>query len=258
MSSEQAAAGQEQAPVGTMLFYKQPELLNHQAHGSLGLRRPERPFEFARRVRVLPLTLGELPSAQKHYPVIFADLDNPVPLAVVGRDEDVNLFVDENGEWERGVYIPAYVRCYPFALAARSDDEFAVVIDRAADSVTDEPEQPFFDGDQVTPETQSMLDFCARYDAELKLTGEFGLRLKELGLLVGQQVTRTASGSDAEPFASYFAIDRDKLNELEESDLRELFSSGCLAGAYAHLFSLENWQLIIERHVRRFGAPGPG
>ena len=79
MSNEQAAAWQEQAPVGTMLFYKQPELLNHQAHGSLGLRRPERPFEFARRVRVLPLTLGELPSAQKHYPVIFADLDNPVP-----------------------------------------------------------------------------------------------------------------------------------------------------------------------------------
>ena len=178
--------------------------------------------------------------------------------AVVGGDEDVNLFVDENGEWEHGVYIPAYVRCYPFALAAKADNEFAVVIDRAADSVTDEPEQRFFDGGKVTPETQSMLDFCARYDAEVKLTAAFGQRLRELGLLVGQQVTRTAPGSDAEPFASYFAVDRDKLNELGESDLRELFNSGCLAGAYAHLFSLENWQLIIERHVSRFGAPGSG
>jgi hypothetical protein len=258
MSNEQAAAGQEQAPVGTMLFYEQPELLNHEVHGSLGLRRPERPFDFARRVRVLPLTLGEITSAQKHYPVIFSDLDNPVPLAVLGRDEDDNLFVDENGEWERGAYIPAYVRCYPFALAAKSDDEFAVVIDRLADSVTDEPEQPFFDGDQITPQTQSMLDFCARYDAEVKLTADFGLRLRELGLLVGQQVTRTAPGSDAEPFASYLAVDSDKLNELGDRELRELFSNGYLGGAYAHLFSLENWQRIIERHVRRSGASGPG
>ena len=258
MSNEQAAAGQEQAPAGTMLLYEQPELLNHQEHGALGLRRPERPFEFARRVRVLPLTLAEIPSAQKHYPVIFADLDNPVPLAVVGRDEDVNLFVNENGEWEHGVYIPAYVRCYPFTLAERSGDEFAVVIDRAADIVTDEPEQPFFDGDKVTPETQSMLDFCARYDAETKRTAEFGRRLKELGLLAGQQVTRTAPGGEPESFASYVAVDSDKLGELEESVLRDLFGSGFLAGAFAHLFSLENWQTIINRHLQRTGSPEQG
>jgi hypothetical protein len=247
MNSESAAV--EQLLDGRMLLYKQPELLNHQAHGSLGLRRLERPFEFARSARVLPLTLGEIPSAQKHYPVIFSDPDNPMPLAVVGRDENVNLFIGENGEWERGAYVPAYVRCYPFALVARSDDEFAVVIDRAADNVTDEPEQPFFDGDKVTPETQSAMDFCASYDAETKRTAEFGRRLKELGLLAGQQVTRTAPGGEPESFASYVAVDSDKLGELEESVLRDLFGSGFLAGAFAHLFSLENWQTIINRHL---------
>lgn len=256
MKSETAPV--EQSLDGKMLFYRQPELLNHQAHGSLGLRRPERPYEFARSARVVPLTLGEISSAQKHYPVIFSDMDNPVPLAVVGRDENVNLFIDENGRWEPGAYIPAYVRCYPFALAARSDDEFAVVIDRAADSVTDDPEQPFFDGGKVTPETQSLMDFCARYDADSRRTAEFGRRLKALGLLVGQQVTRTAPGGEAEPFASYITVDGDKLNELEESVLQELFSNGFLAGAFAQLFSLENWQLVIERQLRRTGAPESG
>jgi hypothetical protein len=243
---------------GKMLLYRQPELLNHQAHGSLGLRRPEKPYEFARNARVVPLTLGEIPSAQKHYPVIFSDMDNPVPLAVVGRDENVNLFIDENGRWEDGAYIPAYVRCHPFALAARSEDEFAVVIDRAADSVTDDPDQPFFDGDKITPETQSLMDFCARYDAEARRTAEFGRRLKALGLLVGQQVTRTAPGGEAEPFASYITVDGDKLNELEDSALQDLFGSGFLAGAFAQLFSLENWQLVIERESRRTGAPESG
>jgi len=256
MNSDTAAV--EQSLDGKMLFYRQPELLNHEAHGSLGLRRPERPYEFARSARIVPLTLGEISSAQKHYPVIFSDMDNPMPLAVVGRDENVNLFVDENGRWERGAYIPAYARCHPFALAARSDDEFAVVIDRAADSVTDDPEQPFFDGGKITPETQSLMDFCARYDAETKRTAEFGRRLKELGLLVGQQVTRTAPGGEAETFASYITVDGDKLNELEASALQELFGSGFLAGAFAQLFSLENWQLIIGRQLRRTGAPGSG
>ena len=258
MSNEQASAGQETSLDGTMLFYRQPELLNHQVHGSLGLRRPEKPYEFARSARVVPLTLGEIPSAQKHYPVVFSEMDNPLPLAVVGRDENVNLFIDENGKWEQGAYIPAYVRCHPFALAARSDDEFAVVIDRAADSVTDDPEQPFFDGDKITPQTQSQMDFCARYDAEARRTAEFGRRLKEFGLLVGQQVTRTAPGGEAEPFASYITVDGDKLNELEASALQELFSNGFLAGAFAQLFSLENWQRVIERQLRHTGAPESG
>ena len=120
MTDQTTAAGQDTAPDGQKLFYRQPELLNHEAHGSLGLRMPERPFEFARKSRALPLTLSEIASAQKHFPIVFSDLDNPVPLAVVGTLDDVNLFIDEQGQWERETYIPAYVRCYPFALAARS------------------------------------------------------------------------------------------------------------------------------------------
>ena len=130
MANENSDAVQDTTPVGQKLFYRQPELLNFEAHGALGLRVPDRPFEFARKSRALPVTLSEIASAQKHFPIVFSDLENPVPLAVVGTIDDVNLFIDEQGQWERGTYIPAYVRCYPFALAARSKDEFAVVIDR--------------------------------------------------------------------------------------------------------------------------------
>ena len=252
MTEQSTAAGQDTAPVGQKLFYRQPELLNHQLHGSLGLRLPERPFEFARKSRALPITLSEIASAQKHFPIVFSDLENPVPLAVVGTMDDVNLFIDDNGNWERETYIPAYIRCYPFALAARSNDEFAVVIDRAAESITDNPEQPFFgDDNKVTPETQALIDFCGRYDAQAKRTAEFGLRLKELGLLAGQQVTRKTPTGEEVPVASYVAVDSDKLNELDDAAVKELFSQGYLAGVFAHLFSLENWQVMIERMAAR-------
>ena len=248
MTNQDTAAGQDTAPDGQKLFYRQPELLNYEAHGSLGLRRPERPFEFAKRSRALPLTLSEIGSAQKHFPIVFSDLENPVPLVVVGTRDDVNLFIDGQGQWERETYIPAYVRCYPFALAARSDDEFAVVIDRAAEAISDDPEQRFFGDDKkVTPETQALIDFCGRYDAETRRTAQFGQKLKELGLLTGQQVTtKTADGKDV-PVANYVAVDSDKLNELDDATVKELFDQGFLAGVFAHLFSLENWHVLIER-----------
>ena len=252
MTEQSTAAGQETAPVGQKLFYRQPELLNHESHGSLGLRMPARPFEFARKSRALPVTLSEIASAQKHYPVVFSDLDNPVPLAVVGSLDDVNLFVDDQGQWEQETYIPAYVRCYPFALAARSNDEFAVVIDRAAESISDTPEQPFFGADKkVTPETQALIDFCGRYDAETRRTVQFGQRLKELGLLAGQQVTRKKQSGEEEPVATYVAVDSEKLDALDDAVVRELFGQGYLAGVFAHLFSLENWQVIIDRIAAR-------
>ena len=238
--------------MGQKLFYRQPELLNHQSHGTLGLRVPERPFEFARKSRALPVTLSEIASAQKHFPVVFSDLDNPVPVAVVGTRDDVNLFIDETGDWEREVYIPAYVRCYPFALAARSNEEFAVVIDRAAESISDDPEQPFFGADKkVTPELQALIDFCARYDAETKRTVQFGQRLKELGLLTGQQVTRKTQAGEEVPVATYVAVDSEKLDKLDDAVIKELFGQGYLAGIFAHLFSIENWQVMINRIAAR-------
>ena len=236
---------------GQMYLYKQPELLNHQMHGSLGLSRPERPFDFARNARVLPLTLPEMTNAQMFYPIIFTELENPVPFAVVGASDDINLFVDEGGQWQPDVYVPAYVRCYPFSLAAGGDEQYAVVIDRAADAINDNPQQPFFDGESVTPQTQALIDFCGRYDAERRMTVEFGKRLNELGLLAGHTATRTSPGGEQETIANYIAVDRAKLAELDRDALDELMKNGYLACIFAHLFSLENWPRLSERRGRR-------
>ena len=215
-----------------------------------GLIRADRPFEFARRARALPVTLPEFQSAQKCYPIVFSDLENAMPLAVVGKTDDVNLFVDDSGSWERGAYIPAYVRCYPFALAARGEDQFIVVIDREAETISENPVQPFFDGDKITPETQSLIDFCGQYDAETRATVRFGQRLKELGLLAGQQISSKNANGEDKAIASYVAVDPGKLDELDGETMMELFSNGYLSSIFAHLFSLENWQRVLERHAR--------
>jgi hypothetical protein len=236
---------------GKMYLYRQPELLNHERHGALGINQPARPFDFAREARVLPLTLPELTNAQMFYPIIFTDLDNPLPLAVVGMNDDINLFVEEDGHWATGTYIPAYARCYPFSLAAGAKDQFAVVIDRAADMISEAAEQPFFGEGKITPQTQSMIDFCGRYDAERRSALEFGRQLTELGLLAGHTATRTSQAGEQQTVANYIAVDKTGLAKLGPETLVELMENGYLACIFAHIFSLDNWPRLVERHTRR-------
>ncbi len=241
-----------------MYLYSQPELLTPENHGSLGLLRSEGPFGFAKAVRVIPIAVSETNSAEKHYPVVFSDNDEPAMLAVLGI-EDINLFVDVNGNWEVNRYVPAYFRCHPFALASSADDRLAVVIDRASESISDKPDIPFYDGDKLSPQIQERVDFCVQFTAHRKQTQIFCDRIKELDLLVPQQITRRTKGETRErSLASFAAVDPEKLKELDADVVKELNDNGMLAAIHAHLSSMENWHYLIARHDTRHDSGEDG
>ena len=50
--------------------------------------------------------------------------------------------------------------------------------------------------------------------------------------------------------ADYWAVSEDKLNALPTEKFLELRSNGALGAIYAHLISLMNWQVVIQRAVR--------
>jgi hypothetical protein len=232
---------------GNMFLYEQPVLLNKEEHGNLGLTKMERPLDFAKDIKGVPLVVGELQSAQKYYPLVFSDFETPVLIAMVGIIEDRNLFVDETGHWEKNTYVPSYLRCHPFALARRPSDEYAVVFDRSSQAVTESPDLPFFDGDEMSEGIQERIDFCGQYNQERKRTNEFCQKVKELGLLNGQRVTQTMPDGEEVKIADYVTIDSRKLNELDKDVLHELHQDGSLSAIYAQLFSLENWNRLIAR-----------
>jgi hypothetical protein len=237
---------------GSMFLYIQPELLNAGTHQSLGLTQPPQPFAFAAKVRAIPIVSNEFTSVQKHYPIVFNSLDNPMPVAVVGLVEDNNLFVDEHGEWDAYRYIPAYLRRYPFALAGSQDKQAAVVVDVASTRISKSPEHAFFKDGQVTPETQAMIDFCQRYDQELQQTAAFGKRLKELDLLEQQTATRhQPDGAEAEAVAQFITIDMQRVSKLSQELQSELFLNNYLSRIFAQNFSMENWNTLIALRGER-------
>jgi hypothetical protein len=253
------AAGQLQ---GNVLFYSKPEPLSSETHAKLGLRRIPRPYGFAETSHIVPLTVTEFPQAALSCPIIFAG-DRHQPLAVMGVNTSRNIYIREDGNFEPGVYIPAYVRRYPFVLAADDAREKMVVcIDRNAPMVGDLPDVALFDAEgQPTDYTKSCIDFCNNFEVELRRTESFVAVLTELDLFE----TKTASfnpvnpdGTPAGPtqlVAEYYAVSEEKLKALPDAKLRELLTSGALPQIYAHLTSLAGWERLINLALLRSAPP---
>lgn len=239
---------------GAMYLFDKPELMNKEEHGGLGISRPEKRFGFCAAVRAIPITVTEIPAAAKDYPVVFASQENPIPVAVVGVIDDVNLFVDENGEWERFRYVPGYIRRYPFGVASEASGErMAIVIDRSFEGLVPGGEMPLFENDEPSPSTQAAIEFCKTFEKDRVLTEEFGKRLLQYGIVHNQSAQYTPRNStEPQSFARYFGIDEEKLKELSDEQILELRKNGMLPLIHALMMSLSNWRLLLERRAQRF------
>ncbi|MEX0643940.1 MAG: SapC family protein, partial [Parvularculaceae bacterium] len=239
---------------GKMYLFEKPELLSKELHGKHGMGPPAKPFAFCAKVRAVPITISEFIAAGRHFPIIFSAEKSLVPLAVLGVIDDVNLFVTEEGRWEDHVYIPGYLRRYPFALANETGGErVAVVFDAAHEAITVGGEKPFFVDGQPSEDMQAAIEFCKQYEID-KIQTEQAMRMLETYNLIAPQTAQYGGNRDSEqkPFAQYFGVDEKRLTELPDDKFLELRRSGLLALIIAEMMSMGNWRTILERRARRF------
>ena len=243
---------------GLPLFYNQLEPLSSSAHGAWKARRMES-APFLAQTHAVPLTVEEFALAQRHFPIVFSVGDNPVPLALMGLNEGVNVFVDDEGKLTSDVYVPAYVRRYPFMLARlRSDvDELSLCFDPTAGAVGEfEDGEALFNGDQPSEATTAILQFCEQFEAAGQRTAAFMEDLKKSDLLMEGEVAIQPEGAP-QPFVyrGFRMVDEDKLRELRGDELRKMNQSGMLPIIYAHLFSLSQMRDVFGRQVQQGKAP---
>ena len=236
---------------GNVLFYASPEPLNREQHGKLALVHKDKPYSFALNGTAVPLTVTEFAPAALSYPVIFAG-EERVPLAVMGLNTGENLFIQADGAFEAGAYIPAYIRRYPFVLANdENQDRLIVCIDRSSDLLAEGGQTPLFDDKgEPTEYTQNCIKFCDDFEVERRRTDSFIELLKANDLFELKKAIFTpmdANGQPGEPqtVAEYFGVSEEKLNALPADKIKELQASGALAQIYAHLVSLIGWDRLI-------------
>lgn len=244
------------------LFYKELEALNVSQHGKMKIR-PLRSMPEIGRTHGIPVTVDEFSLAQRHYPIVFSIGDNPVPIALMGLNEGVNVFLDESGHAidNAQIYIPAYIRRYPFMLARlRPDsDELSLCFDPTAGAVGEFDEgELLFDGDQPSATTKTILDFCEQFETAGQRTSAFMDELNKSGLLMEGEVAIQPEGAE-QPFIyrGFRMVDEEKLRDLRGDELRRMNQNGMLPLIYAHLFSLSQMREVFGRQVQQGKAPQP-
>ena len=242
---------------GTVLFYSKPEPLSVDLHKTLGVKSVPGPFKFAKEGHAVPLTVTEFGVSALCGPIIFVG-DEKIPLAVMGLNPGQNMFLTEEGLFEPGVYVPAYIRRYPFVFANDSSaGQMILCIDRAAEFIVEGGEMPFFDAEgKPTEYTQNCINFCNDYEVERQRTQSFVQLLKDHDLFETKTATFTPTnpdGSAGEPqvIAEYFGVSETKLNALPQDKYIALRDNGALAQIYAHLVSLAGWERMIALALGR-------
>lgn len=244
---------------GLPIFYKALEPLNVTQHGKMKVRAIPATGEMVR-THAVPLTIDEFTLVQRHYPIVFSIGDEPVPMALMGLNEGVNVFLGEDGRpLDPQTYIPAYIRRYPFLLARlRPDsDELSLCFDPTSGAVGEfEDGEPLFDGDQPSEATKAILQFCEQFEAAGQRTGAFMEDLKKSGLLMEGEVAIQPEGYQ-QPFVyrGFRMIDEEKLRDVRGDELRKMNQNGMLPIIYAHLFSLAQMRDVFGRQMQQGKAP---
>ena len=251
-----ASAPQPQLP----LFYKDLMPLNSRDHGTWRARTVDK-ATWINSQHAIPLTVEEFPLAQRDFPIVFSAGDNPVPLALMGLNEGINVFFDEQGTLLGDHYVPAYIRRYPYLLAKLQPDkeEMSLCFDPSADVVGEfaEGEQLFVDG-QPTEHTKGVLNFCEKFEEAGARTQAFVNELKEADLLMEGEVAISQNDKPDQPYIyrGFRMVNQEKLRQLDAEKLKNWNEIGLLPLIYAHLFSLDLMRVIFAKQTAIGKGPG--
>ncbi|MEO8176209.1 MAG: SapC family protein [Sphingomicrobium sp.] len=241
------------------LFYSGLEPLNVTQHGNMKIRAIDKAPVIAT-THAIPATVDEFSLLQRHYPIVFSVGENPVPLVLMGLSEGINVFLNADGKLHDSMmYVPAYMRRYPFLLARLrpESDELSLCFDPNSGAIGEFDEgEKLFDGDQPSEATKAILQFCEQFETAGQRTAAFIEELKKSGLLMDGEVAIQPEGSD-QPFVyrGFQMVDEDKLRELRGDELRKMNQNGMLGLIYAHLFSLPQIREVFSRQVTQGKGP---
>lgn len=227
------------------LFFREIVPLDPRLHGELRLERWQ-DYRFARETNAIPIALHEVAAAAIDYPIVFGGPGQAVLLAIVGYRERENLFVDLAGQWQRGTYIPAYVRNYPFAFILAPDGKTLVLGFDPQANCFGKGGAPVFADAQPTQQLNDAAELCRTLYQSLRETGALCAELENRGLLVENSAVIDFKQGGQAVLRGFRVIDAEKFNALDDAVFLEWRKRGWLGAIYAHFNSAARWARIVD------------
>ena len=216
------------------------EVINSEAHLNLRLN-PKGGYAFAADQHIVSVVLHEFSHVALSYPIVFVKNGESAsfrPMALLGLEIGKNLFVDPEGRWLSGAYVPAAFRRYPFALTDNGQGSFAICFDSSSPFIdTAEGERLFNDQGEVTNTMESVTTFLKDLMSSEVAAGAFCEHLSKLDLLVPCEF-KVQQPDGLKTYGGSFMVDEQKLFTLAKEEFLTLRESGFLGPIYAHLLSL--------------------
>ncbi len=218
--------------------------------------------EFAGKTNVVPLTLGESMLASLDYPVAFARNGETGPyvlVAVMGLEPTENLFVSAENEWTPGIYMPAYIRRYPFCVTrpapgtAQPGTPSLVCVEK--EWISEDGKTNFDDAGNPTPEWTAISNFINEYEGDIDRTRELCSIFADMRMLEPFQFNGTI-GDKNMSLGGMHRIDVKRLEFLNTNEIRNLFKRGGLATLYLHLASLNRFSRLLSLKTERIVRAG--
>jgi hypothetical protein len=232
-------------------LYLKPVALNSDDHAQLTISPSAGGLSFAAAAQTVPLAAVEFIDAGRQLPVIFIQTaDNRiVPLALMGLEQNENLFIGADGNWSGG-YIPAYIRRYPF-ITVEHDGQTVVCFDENFDGFNQNGGLPLFEAGAPTSKTHEILAFVEDFNNQMRQSEQLGAMLAQAGLL--RQIDAQATLNDGRSYAlnGMLVVDEQRLAQLPDSDIVKMFRNGTLALIHAHLLSIRNLSGLVDRKQSR-------
>lgn len=240
------------------IFYNDLIPLNSQEHGAFRFRASDS-APFLTHQHAVPLTVDEFITAQRFVPIIFSAGADPVPLALMGLNEGINTFLDDEGKLRAPAYVPAYVRRYPWMLAKLRPDseELSLCFDPTSPTIGDfEEGDALLDDGKPTELTTNILKFCEEFEQSAARTGQFVADLKGLELLMDGEVSiQTPNNEQPFVYRGFQMVNEEKLRDLRGDQLRKISQNGMLPLIHAHLFSLQLMREIFQQQIEQGKMP---
>jgi hypothetical protein len=247
-----AAAPQPQFP----LFYRKVVPLNRERHGNWYVE-AEGGYRFARNANCVYVAGVEFPLAAREYCIVFTPgtAGTVLPVVLLGLRSEENVFLGDDAQWKAN-YVPAYVRRYPFILAADPTGQtFTVCIDESYSgfNTVKEGERLINEDGSHGPLLQRSVEFLKDYQKHTQITTEFCKTLIELALLEPMRADVQTSAGQKFALAGFSCVSKDRLKSLPGERLQDLIGRSYMDLIYAHLLSLGNLTTILNR----LPAPAP-
>ncbi len=239
------------------MFYRNVVAVSRERHKDWYID-GEQGYSFAASTNSVYVVASEFAAAAREYAIVFAReaQGQPIPAVLLGLQRDQNLVVDAQGRWS-GDYVPAYVRRYPFILAAAPDagDQFTVCIDEAYSgfNTAREGERLVADDGTQGELLARSVQFLQEFHQHTLVTGAFCQALDSLGLLDAMQAEIALNSGPKFTLTGLFCVTPARLAALSGEQLKSLLDQGYLDLIYRHLHSLNNIDKLMQRAQKGLG-----